>query len=66
VRGLFTRSEQDTVLATFEKSVVYVTSETIEAILLNERWDRSACCPHRWNERRDDVLRDRCGMSEHV
>jgi hypothetical protein len=42
VRGLFTRAEQDTVLATFEKSVVYVTSDTIEPILANERWDRSA------------------------
>lgn len=42
VRGLFTRAEQDTVLATFEKSVVYVTSETIEPILANERWDSSA------------------------
>ena len=29
-------------LATFEKSVVYVTSETIEPILLNHMWDRSA------------------------
>lgn len=42
VRALFTRAEQDTVLATFEKSVVYVTSETIEPILLNHMWDRSA------------------------
>jgi len=42
VRGLFTRVEQDTVLATFEKSAVYVTSETIEPILRNHMWDRSA------------------------
>jgi integrase len=42
VRGLFTHAEQDTVLATFEKSVVYITSETIEPILLNHMWDRSA------------------------
>lgn len=42
VRGLFPRAEQDTVLATFEKSVVYVTTETIEPILLNHMWDRSA------------------------
>ncbi len=42
VRGLFTRAEQDTVLATFERSVVYVTSDTIEPILASERWDRSA------------------------
>lgn len=42
VRSLFTRVEQDTVLATFESSVVYVTSETIEPILLNHMWDRSA------------------------
>lgn len=42
VRGLFTRAEQETVLATFEKAVVYVTSDTIEPIILNQRWDRSA------------------------
>ncbi len=41
VRGLFARTEQDIVLATFEKSVVYVTSDTIESILLNQRWDHS-------------------------
>lgn len=42
VRGLFPRVEQDVVLATLEKSVVYVTSETIEPILTNNSYDRSA------------------------
>jgi hypothetical protein len=42
VRGLFPKAEQDGVLATLEKSVVYVTSETIESIVLNHMWDRSA------------------------
>ena len=42
VRGLFPRAEQDVVLATFEKSVVYVTSDTIEQIILNQMWHRSA------------------------
>ncbi len=42
VRGLFARVEQDVVLATLEKSVVYVTSDTIEPIILNHMWDRSA------------------------
>jgi hypothetical protein len=42
VCGMFTRAEQDTVLATLEKSVVYVTNDTIEPILTNERWDGSA------------------------
>jgi len=42
VRGLFARAEQDIVLATLEKSVVYVTSETIEPIIRNHMWDRSA------------------------
>src|SRR6188768_697542 len=41
VRGLFARAEQDIVLATLEKSVVYVTSETIERILLNHGYDSS-------------------------
>lgn len=30
VRGLFSKAEQDVVLAALEKSVVYVTNETIE------------------------------------
>jgi hypothetical protein len=42
VRGLFSKAEQDVVLATLEKSVVYVTSETIEPLILNQSWDRSA------------------------
>jgi hypothetical protein len=42
VRGLFPKAEQDVVLATLEKSVVYVTSETIEPIILKHGWDRSA------------------------
>lgn len=42
VRGLFAKAEQDVVLATLGKSVVYVTSETIESIILNHGWDRSA------------------------
>lgn len=42
VRGLFPKAEQDTVLATLEQSVVYVTSETIEPILLTHTWDSSA------------------------
>jgi hypothetical protein len=42
VRGLFSKTEHEVVLATLEKSVVYVTSETIEQIILNEMWPRSA------------------------
>ena len=42
VRGLFPKAEQDVVLATLEKSVVYVTSDTIESIILSHGWDRSA------------------------
>ncbi len=42
VRGLFSKAEQEVVLATLEKSVVYVTSETIEPIIMNHSWDRSA------------------------
>jgi len=42
VRGLFPRAEQDVVLATLEKSVVYVTSETIEPLLTNHDYDSSA------------------------
>jgi hypothetical protein len=42
VRGLFPRAEQDVVLATLAKSVVYVTSETIELLLTNHGYDSSA------------------------
>ena len=42
VRGLFPRAEQDIVLATLEGSVVYVTSENIESLLLASDFDRTA------------------------
>jgi hypothetical protein len=42
VRGLFPKAEQDVVLSTLEKSVVYVTSETIEPLLLSHGYDSSA------------------------
>lgn len=42
VRGLFARADLGVVLAAFEESVVYVTSDTIEPLLLNHRWERSA------------------------
>jgi len=42
VRGLFPRAEQDLVLATLEKSVVFLTSANIEALLLEEGFDSSA------------------------
>lgn len=42
VRGLFPRAEQDAVLRTLEQSVVYVTSASIEAILTENDYDRSA------------------------
>jgi hypothetical protein len=42
VRGLFAKSEQDVVLSTLEQSVVYVTSATIEPLLLDHDDDSSA------------------------
>jgi len=42
VRGLFPRVEQDVVLATLEKSVVFITSANIEALLLEHGYDSSA------------------------
>jgi len=42
VRGLFRRAEQDLVLATLEKSVVFVTSANIEPLLLEHGFDSSA------------------------
>jgi hypothetical protein len=42
VRGLFSKAEQNVVLATLEKSVVYVTSETIEPMIMSQSYDRSA------------------------
>jgi hypothetical protein len=42
VRGLFPRVEQDVVLATLEKSVVFITSANIELLLLEHGFDSSA------------------------
>ncbi len=42
VRGLFPRAEQEAVLAVVERSVVFVTSENIEAVLRGCSWMRSA------------------------
>jgi hypothetical protein len=42
VRGLFPKAEQAAVLAALEKSVVYVTAETVEPLLLNHSYDSSA------------------------
>jgi hypothetical protein len=42
VRGLFSRAEQDVVLATLEQSVVFVTSANIETLLLERAFDSSA------------------------
>ncbi|MCI1710833.1 MAG: hypothetical protein LKM39_11400 [Chiayiivirga sp.] len=42
VRGLFPKAEQEVVLAMLEGSVVYVTSETIGSIIMNQSWNRSA------------------------
>ena len=42
VRGLFPRAEQDLVLATLEKSVVFLTSANLEPLLLEHGFDSSA------------------------
>jgi hypothetical protein len=42
VRGLFPRAEQDMVLATLEQSVVFLTRENIESLLLGRAFDSSA------------------------
>ena len=42
VRGLFPRVEQDAVLTTLQKSVVFVTSANIEPLLLEHGYDSSA------------------------
>ncbi len=42
VRGLFPRVEQDQVLATLQKSVVFLTSVNIEPLLLEHGYDSSA------------------------
>ena len=42
VRGLFARAEQGAVLATLEKSVVFLTSENVDALLTKHGFDSSA------------------------
>ena len=44
VRGLFPRVEQPAVLSMLERSVVFVTAENIEQLLLEQAFDHSA-----WN-----------------
>jgi len=38
VRGLFPKKEQDAVLALLERSLVFVTPDNIESVLLNSEW----------------------------
>ncbi len=42
VDGLFAKSDRDAVLATLEKSVVFLTHESIEGVLLRQSWLRTA------------------------
>jgi hypothetical protein len=42
VRGLFPRVEQEAVLGVLEKSVVFITSENVEPLLLGQAFDSSA------------------------
>ncbi len=44
VHGFFPEAEREAVLRLFEKSVVFLTSESIEPVLLGQRWLHSA-----WN-----------------
>lgn len=42
VRGLFPRAEQDAVLATLERSTVFLTPANIDEVLRTTHWDRTA------------------------
>jgi len=42
VQGLFPTAERETVLQLVERSVIFVTSDNIEQLLMNQRWDRTA------------------------
>ena len=42
VRGLFPVAEQDLVLSVLERSVVFITAETLAPVLLAARWPRTA------------------------
>ena len=42
VRGLFTPAEQQSVLTTLESSVVFLTKDNIESVLLEKSFDKSA------------------------
>ncbi|MEO8745963.1 MAG: hypothetical protein ABI334_05960 [Candidatus Dormiibacterota bacterium] len=44
VDGLFPPADRDAVMAVLDHSVVFVTSENIEPLLLEQRWDQTA-----WN-----------------
>ena len=42
VRGLFPADEQDLVLSVLERSVVFITAETLAPVLMSARWPRTA------------------------
>ncbi|MHB8614263.1 MAG: hypothetical protein ACYDAL_17860 [Candidatus Dormibacteraceae bacterium] len=42
VKGLFPTAERETVLQVVERSVIFVTSDNIEQLLMNQRWDHTA------------------------
>jgi hypothetical protein len=42
VQGLFPTSEREAVLQLLERSVIFVTSDNIGQLLLNQRWDHTA------------------------
>jgi hypothetical protein len=42
VHGFFPEAEREIVLRLFEKSVVFLTSDNIESVLLEQMWLRSA------------------------
>jgi hypothetical protein len=42
VRGLFSRAEQDTVLAMLGQSVVFLTADNVESVLLGQMFDHAA------------------------
>lgn len=42
VRGLFPRGEQDRVLATLERSAVFLTAANVDDVLMTARWDKTA------------------------
>jgi hypothetical protein len=65
VEGFFPRAERDAVLALLERSVVFITTDRIESVLLRQSWLHSYSCEaYGWIVAHAKTKADRLAMRE--